>query len=306
MTKVIWAVDGVGSSKKSLAVAMKGIRSFFSRKEAEIIPVYVLSSNPLALGVLDDQLKTSLESYRVAAEKALSKTMKPFQAQVGQSRVVIEDGSFSRHSVDRLVATAQAEGASMILMSTHAAEGLERLFLGSFAETALLRSKIPLFFVNPKNLPAQKVKTILFPSNLSSSNEKHFKRVLGEARRLKAKVVLYQKLVLPVQPLLSAGSLLLGGVPVVMPLFAEEQATKADRRATAWVELGKADGVKVEWLLDRKPGTIKEGVLRAARAKKAQLIAMCSSSGVIEATLVGSVARQVVREARCPVWVVHA
>jgi nucleotide-binding universal stress UspA family protein len=191
-------------------------------------------------------------------------------------------------------------------LSTHAADGLERLFLGSFAETALMRSKVPLYVVNPKNPPAQKVKTIFFPTDLSPASRKTFGTLLAHAKRLKAKVVLYQKLVLPVQPLLSAGSLLIGGAPIQMEIFAQEQALKSDREADQWVAQGKAAGVKVEWVLDKKVGTVKEGILRTARAKKAQLIALSSSAGMIEAALVGSVARQVVREARCPVWVVHA
>jgi nucleotide-binding universal stress UspA family protein len=52
-------------------------------------------------------------------------------------------------------------------------------------------------------------------------------------------------------------------------------------------------------------GSISTAITSLAREKKVGWIAMEGQSGPIAAALLGSITRQVIRTAPCPVWVIH-
>jgi nucleotide-binding universal stress UspA family protein len=62
--------------------------------------------------------------------------------------------------------------------------------------------------------------------------------------------------------------------------------------------------VKATAVVDAFPQLIRDTIL--TEAGKADLIAMGAESGPWTTALVGSIARDVVREAHCPVWLLRA
>ena len=63
--------------------------------------------------------------------------------------------------------------ADCLVISTHARTGLERLAMGSFAETVILTSAVPVLVLNPANKVPVSVRKILVPTDLSKKSEKY-------------------------------------------------------------------------------------------------------------------------------------
>ncbi len=83
----------------------------------------------------------ALESVREAAETALRTTCEA--AGVGSARRLVVEGA----SAPAIVGTADAEGASLLVVATHGRTGLARLAIGSVAETVVRHAACPVLTV---------------------------------------------------------------------------------------------------------------------------------------------------------------
>ncbi len=104
-----------------------------------------------------------------------------------KAKVLIEDKKLhlidfdtisNTKAVDRFLALAQSRGADLIALYTHGRKGYKRFLLGSFAETAIHRSKINLLLINPLSKVPLKIKSIIFASDFTPASKKFLKRSL--------------------------------------------------------------------------------------------------------------------------------
>lgn len=94
-------------------------------------------------------------------------------------------------AVDRLLKLASDREAKLIGLFTHSKKGFFRLAIGSFAETAIHRSKVSLLISNPQTKVAPKIKNVLFASDFSASSKKHLKTVIAYCKKLKADLTVF-------------------------------------------------------------------------------------------------------------------
>jgi nucleotide-binding universal stress UspA family protein len=64
-------------------------------------------------------------------------------------------------------------------------------------------------------------------------------------------------------------------------------------------------GIKVRTFLDSSAVSIKESIQGIAAQENVSLIAIEARSGAAKSALLGSISRQVIREASCLVWVLR-
>ena len=83
--------------------------------------------------------------------------------------------------------------ADAIAVSTHSKEGMDHFLLGSFAETLIHHSTIPVIAVNPRTKPHASCKNILFPTDLSAESRKAFLKMIPLAKSWEAKVTVFFK-----------------------------------------------------------------------------------------------------------------
>ena len=83
-----------------------------------------------------------------------SRKSTPFAAQLGpllqKPRVLALDDMGSSHAASRLMDFARDSEAVAIFVNTHGRRGVSRLLLGSFAETLLRRSSVPVVVIGPR------------------------------------------------------------------------------------------------------------------------------------------------------------
>lgn len=295
--RVLWAVDPIAEDGKLQHKMFKALTQIVPKQNVVIEPVTVTSPS---VQVPNASFAAFMVEQKNAAEKLLNKWIKSLKDKRVISPTFLPcDGLTTGAMVRELLDYARTVKADFIAVGTHGRKGVQRFFIGSFAETLLLHSEIPVVLVNPSVTSAKPIKHILFATDFSAASSDAFDRVIGLAATLKAKVTLYSKIEY--------------FVPQTAELmkvshyqdFLENDKQSRKKKGDRWCARAEAQGVDATLFLDEQTTFIPEGILYTAKKKKADLVAMASSSGFWATNLVGSVVRKLVRLSPLPVWVIH-
>ena len=298
--KFLWTVDAMADDPATQLTTLRALAKIADAVDASIEPVCVLTS------AASKDAKTEQDrfrkEYRLEAEGRLDKWLKKIKSPALLPPVIlVADGITVRSCVDRLLSYARETKAGLIGVGTATRKGLERFFVGSFSESLLLASDVPLLVVNVKAPATASPKRALFATDLSDASRSAFGTFLDQARRLGSKVVLYTK----AEWAAPAGGALGMGLSLSLADSLKLDADQRRRTAQAWVDQAKAAGVDAKLVVDTKVGTTSDTMLKTAAREKVGLVALAARSGPIAATMLGSVARNVVRRSTVPVWVIH-
>lgn len=302
--KIIWSIDAFEESSEMQSFVIEAIRNFTQMKKISIEPVYVLS--PEQLDVSMEFTPPWIKHYRPAALKALEQKLKEVDLEgLMDPKVLVNSRASLRDSVKSLTSYARAQNADLIVVGSHGRKGLDRLLLGSFAESLLLQAKIPVLVVGPSAGKSHGFSRILYPTDFGDHALPVFMRVLKLARDLKSKITLFHVLPHPIEPVFQSGVYLLGGGWVPVPTFLEKEEMRQREQAARWLEKAKKFDVSVDLMIDRSTLGAVDAILAYAQQEKIGLIAMTAQSGPVASVLIGSICRQVVRGAPCPAWVLR-
>ena len=299
--KVLWAVDAFHENPKKQLRALQSFLKLSGSAGTCVQPVSVLHS-----GSFDPVSATFPQNWHELASAALDNLINALEnvanVVVSPIRLLKVDRPSLSASVDAFIQFAIEENTSLILVSSSARKGVERLVLGSFAETLVLRSPVPVLIVSPQAKTHQKITTLLYPTDFSTASKKGFDRVLTLARILGMQVLLFHKVRLPYTNR-SIGVML----PPVSRDSLRELKSEFAETAGNWAKRGEHSGVRTKFHIEMEGGPPLDSILKASRRLGAKaMIAMTSQSGKWSATILGSLTRQVLRSAPCPVLVVHA
>lgn len=297
--KVIWAVDPFAKDKSLQLRTLKAIEAFAQGIEAKIEPVCVVSPDQIGipLGVFDN----CAGFHQVEAETILLQWLNGMPSESLEPLKVLTHKDFStRGCVRTLLDYAHEAKADLVALSSHTKRAWQRLFVGSFAESLMLHSDIPLYVYTPRSKVSGRFEKILFPTDFTPASDHAFDQLLPLARAKGACILLYYKLEYLLPQTVDA----INFNPTYVSYIREDELAKT-ALARNWVARAADAGVNAEAIVDDKPGFITESILNLARKRDVDMIAMASSSGGMSAVLLGSIARQVLRKAACPVWVLH-
>jgi nucleotide-binding universal stress UspA family protein len=312
MKKVIWAVDPFQRNSDASRSALASIRAMSKTNPWKIQPVFIWGAS--APEVYPDLPEWSYEAIRSEANARVQAIAKRTQLEgvlpihiPSSPSLGISDG------VRRLVAYAKKQRADLIIVSTHGRKGLSRFVLGSFAETLILHSDIPVFSVHPawgsagdraRNRAAKgatALKTLLFPTDFSYTSKKAFTDVLALAKAQGASITIFHKVVMPAYP---AYEFAFTAYQAYAETF-EDEAKHARIKAKKWATLARARGVTAHIEIDStRRGGATETIIKRAQQMGA-VIAMAAQSSPLRVHLLGSTTRQVIRNSTQPVWVVR-
>ncbi len=300
--KVMWAVDPFHDQPRIQLRSFEALAKLFGKAPMQVQPVAVLK-----LGKYDPARVQDEPKWRGLAEEAAKRIN-------GLTSVIKHPGLLPTHfekmiggstfgAAMSLLRYAIDEGAQMLVVSSHGRKGAERMLLGSFAESLVLKSPIPVLVVNPasrvKSVP--RIKNILFPTDFSDSSYEAFSRTVLIARALRLPIRLFHK-VEYLYPEVGPAFF----YPAVSSASVKELRTSVIGLAQPWLNYAKQFGVKATFQLDHGGGRPLDEILGAAKKLgPATLIAIASQSNRAEALLMGSVTRQLLRESTAPVLVVH-
>lgn len=295
---IIWAVDAF--AEKDLQVRGLKILSALSESlNLEIDPVYVLSSSQVQ--IQNDFYPTWAIDYEKASGNLLDDLVKLGHfLKVKKPTVLTTTTDSLRGTTDELIKHAKKTHAKAIFVNSHANEGLPRFFLGSFTETLLLQSKIPIIITNPTTSSPSKIKNIMLPTNFSHGMRQGLEDAVYLAKKLKAELTLYNKEITPLY-------LTFPEAPFYN-IYMDDIAKQLRKNAQEWMEWSKNQGVHCKLALDnsKEMGVVGKHIVKYAEENSIDLICLISQSSALEAAILGSTARYVVRHAHCPIWVHHS
>jgi nucleotide-binding universal stress UspA family protein len=297
--RILWAVDPSKKAARFYKTVPQVLRYFLRLSGVTVEPVHVLSMAPEVSAAFTAQWRPQ---YSASALRGVSRLARELKLRnLAPTQILFHETLSTRGAVDTLTNYAERSGADLIVAQTHSRKGIKRLFVGSFAETLLFRSKVPVMLINQRMRPFQGFRHILFPTDFGRHSRMHLNRVIALALAFRSRITLFHSIQHPIEPtgvwLYPSGSL------GPFPEYVQDQIRFATQRARAWVKTASAQGVTMDYVIDEKGLSIWNQILHVSRKQDIDLIAMEAQSGPFSSTLLGSVTRQVVRQSLCPVWV---
>lgn len=302
---IIWALDPFHGRKQNHAKSAFYVENLGRILRAKVEPVFILSPN-IFYFPMDYIVPPEKSEFIVIAQRELDILLKNFTSKIFlPGRVLYDDAFTLRGTIQTFIAYAQDRKALLIFSPTHARKGFPRFWLGSFTETLLMNSPIPVITVNPKTKAGLRFQNVIYPTDLSKLSQKSLNAFLPVARLMNAKVHLLHGL----QGDMPTAALASEGLSDVAYNFYSQEMKRIkkvrEKKIHSWVKFCKKHGVETTAEIAENQTQILETVLKSAKEKKANLIAMATTSGPVENLMTGGITRQVVRYADVPVWVMH-
>jgi nucleotide-binding universal stress UspA family protein len=303
LSTVVWAMDPFDAAGPVHGQISSTLRELALRMPLRLIPVHVLGEGEF------EAVQTDVGAWRKHAEAAALQAMRQALAetsisQVEPPRVLSVPTNGMSLLVDELVEFATSQGADLIVTGTHARRGLSRFFLGSFAETLVMRSPIPVLTVGPHSR-SHGADRILFPTDLGAHSRFLFEHVVSIAAQLRSRIVIFHALPSPIEPILQSGSYLMGGGWIPFSGIFPRERKQRESQMRVWGRWARARGVQTEALIADEGANVPDTIVELGADPRIALIAMGANSGPLSSRLLGSLSREVVRRASCPVWVLH-
>jgi nucleotide-binding universal stress UspA family protein len=210
-----------------------------------------------------------------------------------------------------IVDAAQVRGADLIVMGTHAREGLPRLLLGSVAERVLHLTPLPIMLLRDTADPSSKTgfKHLLIPLDGSATSNLALETGIDLARRLGSSLTLLH--VVP-EPPLPTGDFIGAGYAVI-DWQAQQNAAKRDGEHILADAATRCGALEMRTRLleaqqlevgRRDAATV---ILEVAREEHSDLIVMGTHARRgLDRLLLGSVAERVAHHADVPVLLLRA
>jgi nucleotide-binding universal stress UspA family protein len=280
---LVWAIDPLEREARPSRASFAALSRWAKTMGWEIQPVSVATPTmkDLERGLLGsvNHVQSALDAYLKLYPK------------VRRGRVLVNEHSSQGGAVSKLLRYAKQECAAAVAVSSHGRSGLDRLVLGSFAETLLETSPLPVFFLNHGAPKAEKRRNVvLFPTNFSADSRAVYQEFLQAASGTKLEVVLFHGISYPLQLDTGMGTYLPDG-------YMEDQKNWADSEGRRWVEDAKKRNVKAKFLLHAAGIGFMNGetVLEAAKEVGASAVVMNTTGSAVGRMLIGSVAYPVFR-----------
>lgn len=273
-------------------------RKLAAQAGAHLEAVYVLA--PSSFNWTGDFSGPWFKRYRPYAENQLESI---YGSKNINYEVALCKSSSLRESARTLARRAERMGAHLLIVATHARQGLERLAMGSFAETLILTSDIPVLVVNPEHKFPTSINRILVPTDMSKESQKFVRSLRGLVERLESEIVLLYKKPDPMDPIVQQGVYSLGGGWISAQSFLDEENDRNNEQLTKLTEDLRRQGARASAVVDSSPMSLIESINQTVVAKRADMIALVTHSGPWSAAILGSVARGLVRSASVPILI---
>ncbi|KYG65134.1 universal stress protein [Bdellovibrio bacteriovorus] len=304
--RIIWAIDAFEDNKELNQKMADYITHLHETTQAEIEPLYLLRENEIVLPTYEvpawvtDHSKTAESLFR----EVLSDYNLPF---LKEPKVIPHASQSHAGAAETLSNYALKSHADLIIVGSHGRQGFQRFILGSFAESLLLQSEVPVCVVGSHALKTRSSRSILFPTEFGEHSKDNFRHVLDLARKFNAEVLLLHAIARPIESLFDLDTrprvYNYDGKMMTLEQIVESQIEAQSHRAQQWVDWAAKEGVIAHFHIDNTFKPIDELILDAIETHQSDLIVMEAQSGPMSAALLGSYTRNVVRKATCPVYV---
>ena len=299
--KIIWALDATQSPKESKNL-IKAMRIWATALNCEIQPVALFSQSALNFPVeLAFPWKEKYEQIAKASvrhflkDSGIKKTLPP--------EILFVPAASSQQLAYKMAQYAEKTKAIMICANTRAKRTWNPFRLGGFAETLAAVSHTPVLLLNPKTqVKKNKISSIFFPTDFQKETQNALMRLAPWAKALNAKITLYNQVE---NPTIYAAELNGYWTPEDMRGLLQDIELARGKKAKSCLSLLEQNQIKAIALLQRQERPLSHDIILRAKKDKADLIAITGHTGAITQALIGSVPRDILLQANCPVLIFH-
>jgi len=302
---ILVPLDSFGYARQALTCAVPLARAY----RAKISLVHVAQSPVVLRTMPDGGITMPVNTARLVgvAQTHLDELADRLLPQELRGKLIVREGN----AAAEVVAAAKRLNADLIVLSNTGRSGLRRIVLGSTAERIVRHAHCPVLTVrrgmddSTKRLlalqqplyPRQLAwRRILVPLDFSLTSLRALKLAVALAKRCGARLLLLNVVEPNPYPTGMEGAVLVTP-DATLARYARRQLTQVARRFIP-------KSVRTNSLIVR--GRAADGIVETAEEKGADLIVLSTHGHTgLDRLLMGSTAEQVVRSAKCPVFVVR-
>lgn len=291
VSKILWAVDPFEPDLSLDEETLRDFERWTKESNITVEPVYVFTP----IGKIE-----GLAAEKIASE--IAELFAKLEITIKKPKVLIRYIDSTKRQAMHLLDYASKSGADLIVVSSHGRKGFARMLFGSFAETLLNTSDLPLLFMNKNPRPlGAKFENVLWATDFSKSCRLAYRAFLSQAHGICKDLILFHDVSLPLELSLYFSQWDVGVPP--MDDLIEGQTIWAKQQSSRWLEQARKMDFKVQISVAASRGAISNEIIAAARDTSCGMIAMASQMGPVGSMLLGSYARQVFRASEFPIWI---
>lgn len=293
--KIVWSVDAFQKSDAGLKSAARHVAALAEFFGATVTACYACPEPDVAM---DAKALATLEApYLREAEKRLERIAKL----VPRCRPnLLAGGRGKADDVALVLKHAQKIGAGLIAVDSRGHGALHDYVLGSFTESLLAASTLPVAVIGPhhKASPRHRFRSFLFPTVFSSGDEAVFRDLLPVIKRKRGAVFVTHSVIETLLPVIAASAQIGGGFIPLESSYFESTGRRAHEHLARWLSLAHKAKVPVGGAINESEDAVASVL---AASKKCDLIVMTSRMGKPGHRHLSAVARKIIRLSPVPV-----
>ncbi len=300
--KIIWAMDTMQTPEDVWSI-VEELKIWSEQLKCLVQPVSVFSKY-----VLNFPMEFAYP-WTQNFEKMAKASVENYMNKINANNFLKPELLFAPTISNRKMATeitkyAEKHKAQLIFASTCSSRINKQRRVGTFAETLVATSKIPVLLLNPAVRASSEISSILFPTDFSKESKNAVSRIESFAKAFKANVILYNQVeTTNIYPLEFISTWQTQAINMESILKDVEKVRT--RKGSEWSHSLERSGVKSCFLIQRQKKNLGTDILEAANKNKVSIIALSSHSGALVQAIFGGVARDILLQAECPVLVFH-
>jgi nucleotide-binding universal stress UspA family protein len=295
--KIIVGIDTSANHTLSTVPALSTLKNMAAQMHAAVYATAVVG--PDRINWPNDYDREWTESFRTKGLALLKKCLNESDSADFKMTVLDQPLSTRDETIHALVEFAENQNAKMLAIITHEKTNPSFLSSTSFTSELMRDSPLPLLIIDARGPAVDKVRRILFATDLAPGGLAALDGAISLAKRLDAELIIFSALIGIPGSLSDAGAMV-GGAEKVKEFLAK-QDTEENRVASAWASIARNLGVKVRIELIQSISAVYVAIKEAASDYDAELIAMSSSASPIASFFFGSTARELLSVAEQPV-----
>lgn len=303
MKTIVWCIDP-NDDQIDKSQSITALQAFATgMANVQILPVYVLSPKSTQLSRFAQS--SFIEKLIPWAKKQMQNYIEQLPStdlNIQAPEVLFNPKHSLRHDVLKTIEFAEQNKADTIFCSSHSKSTWT---LGSFAETLVLKSKIPILLYQPKAKIAEYFDNIMFPTDFSVSSKNALKNLIPLAKQWGSQIHIVHQILNPVDPIVESGVLTMGGGWTSPETYNQSIKEYAEDEFQHMKELCNAQNVECHSHLLEPSSFFTQDIVDFATENDIQLIAISSSADDYLSIIVGSHCRDLIRNSKIPMWIQH-
>jgi nucleotide-binding universal stress UspA family protein len=293
--KILVPLDGSPLAE----VALQHVLQLAPPGSAELVLVNVIETYRYSSATMEMTPIDILRYVRTGVETYMENQRDLLTARQYTVQTYIPEGDAAEGILD----VAEASGADVVVMTTHGRSGVARWALGSVAERVIHNANLPVWLVreNTRITPPDEIQRILVPLDGSAMAEMALEQAQQFARQTGAELLLLR--IIPEPDDINRRMIFATDSSAQTALA--KWRNHAEQYLDAIAQEHLAIGIK--WQTVVTSGAPVRSMLDTILTEQVDCIVMATHARLgIDRLLHGSVAAEVLRQAQCPLLLVHA